>query len=111
MKITRKQLMKVIEDPKVICWSYIYKPLNVLPLMAAYNQKHEHMYSISQILMGDTLIKDIEKILKERIKHSKDKRVRCSNEKHRMSLFSMDALNSCPTTAKTDINYMEFKDL
>ena len=111
MKINKEQIMEVVNNPKNICWSDVLENLNLIPLFQKYKKEHNKTYSITQIFMGKTLIDEIENILKYRIVKSKDKRVRAFRETYRLSKFAFDSLNSCPTTAKEDIDYMELKDL
>ena len=111
MKIEKEQIIKALEDKKVISWSDLLEKLDLLPLFKKYQEEHNKQYSINQILMGETLINWIEEILKARIVKSKDKRVKHLVEKYRLAALSLDALQSMPVEAKEDIDYMLLEDL
>lgn len=111
MKINKEDIMKAVNDNKVICWSDILVNLGLCVKFQEYLRLKGKQYSILQIQMGKTLIDEIDNILKERIIKSKDKRIRHLKEKYRLSSFNFDALQSCPKTAKEDIDYMELEDL
>ena len=111
MKIPRKQVLEAVADPKVICWSDLLIKLQLIPMFQAYKREHNEQYSITKVLMGNTLMKDVETILKARFAVSKDKRIKYLHKKQREMSFAMDALQSCPATAQTDIDFMELQDL
>lgn len=111
MKISGDRIVQAISDEKVICWSDFLEKLDLLPLFKKYKEENNKQYSINQIFMGKTLLGWIEEILKARIIKSKDKRVKGFKEQRRLSLLGFDALQSMPTTAKRDIDYMELKNL
>lgn len=111
MKITKEQIIKALENKKVICWSDLLENLDLLPLFSKYQEEHKKQYSINQIFMGKTLLDWIEEILKDRIVKSKDKRVKHLVEKYRLAALSLDALHSMPTESKEDIDYMLLEDL
>ena len=75
MKIEKEQIIKALEDKKVICWSDLLENLDLLPLFEKYQKDNKQIYRIDQIFMGKTLLDWIEEILKARIVKSKDKRV------------------------------------
>ena len=111
MIILEDEIMKVVNNPKVICWSDILVGLNLLPLFKKYKEDTHTQYDIMKVFMGKTLMHKIDTILEERIVKSKDKRVRHLRPKYKLNTFHWDCLQSQPTTAKEDINYMELKDL
>lgn len=111
MKIPRKKVLEAVSDANVICWSDLIVKLQLLPLFEAYKREHNEQYSITKVFMGNTLMKDVETILKARFAVSKDKRVKYMHKKQREWSFALDALQSCPATAKTDIDFMELQDL
>lgn len=111
MKIIKEQIIEIVNNPKVICWSDILVELNLLPLFEKYLKDHNKKYNIDQIKMGKTLMNKIDDILKERIIRSKDKRIKHLRNKYKLNAYSMDCLQSQPTEAKEDINYMELEDL
>lgn len=111
MKIEKEQIIKALEDKKVISWSDLLEKLDLLPLFKKYQEEHNKQYSINQILMGETLINWIEEKLKARIIKSKDKRVKYLTNHYRLAALSLDALHSMPTESKEDIDYMLLEDL
>lgn len=111
MKINKEQLMEVVNNKKVICWSDILEHLNLLPVFEKYKNDNNKQYSIMQIKLGKTLIDEINKILKDRIIKSKDKRVSGWREQWRLTQYAWDSLHSEPTTAKEDIDYMLLEDI
>ena len=111
MKITKEQIINVLEDKKVICWSDLLIKLELLPLFEKYNKEHKEKYSIMQIQMGKTLMDWADSIMKARLKTSKDKRIKHLKEPYRSSAYSLDCLQSQPREAKEDIDYMLLEDL
>lgn len=111
MKIEKEQIMKVVEDKKVICWSDILVKLELLPLFEKYQKDNNQTYRINQIFMGKTLLGWIEETLKARTVKSKDRRVKHLTSKYKLAALGLDALHSMPTEAKEDIDYMLLKDL
>lgn len=111
MKITKEQIIKVLEDKKVICWSDVLVKLELLPLFENYQKKHNKKYDIMKIYMGKTLIDWSDSIMKARLKNSKDKRIKHLKEPYRSSAYSWDCLQSQPREAKEDIDYMLLEDL
>lgn len=111
MKIEKEQIIKALEDKKVICWSDLLEKLDLLPLFKKYQEERNKQYSIHQIFMGKTLLDWIEEILKARIVKSKDKRISGLKEQHKLAALFFDALQSMPTESKEDIDYMLLEDL
>ena len=112
MKIAYADIMKVVNDPKCICWGDMLKGLNLLPLFKQYKEKHDKDYYIGQIKMGKTLLKEVETILKKHIRKSRDKRVRAYKADYRENqILAWDALMCQPQEAKEDIDYMILEDL
>lgn len=111
MKINKEDIMKVVDNFKVICWSDVLVGLNLLPLFEKYKKENNKNYYIGQIKMGKTLMNEIDAILRKRIKTSRDRRVSAYKKDYRETLYAMDALQSQPTEAKEDIDYMELEDL
>lgn len=111
MKIEKEQIIKALEDKKVICWSDLLENLDLLPLFEKYQKDNNQTYRINQIFMGKTLLGWIEEILKARIVKSKDKRVKYLTNNYKLSALSLDALHSMPTESKEDIDYMLLEDL
>lgn len=112
MKIIKEEIMKVVTNPKCICWGDMLKGLNLLPLFDKYKEEHNKQYDIRQIKMGKTLLNEVETILKQNIRKSRDKRVRAYKADYRENnLLAMDALMCQPEKAKEDIDYMLLEDL
>ena len=111
MKITKEQIMNVMANKKVICWSDLLQGLELLPLFEKYKQEHNKLYSVMQMQMGKTLIDELDKTFKERVLKSKDKRIAYLKDKYRLSALGWDALQSCPKTAEEDIDYIEAEGL
>lgn len=111
MKIEKEQIIKALEDKKVICWSDLLENLDLLPLFEKYQEEHNKQYSINQISVGKTLLGWIEEILKARIVKSKDKRVKHLTNNDKLAALNLDALHSMPTESKEDIDYMLLEDL
>lgn len=111
MKITKEQIMNVVANKKVICWSDLLEGLELIPLFRKYKEEHNEQYSIMQMQMGKTLMDELNKIFKERVLKSKDKRIAYLKDKYRLSALGWDALQSCPKTAKEDIDYIEAEGL
>ena len=112
MKISREEIMKVVDSPKTICWSDVLVGLDLLPLFKKYKEEHNEDYYIGQIKMGKTLMNEIDAILRKRIKTSRDKRVRAYKKDYREThIYAWDTLQSQPEEAKEDIAYMLLEDL
>lgn len=111
MKISKEQIMKAVNDTKVICWSDLLCKLDLLPLFEKYTKEHNKKYDIKKIFIGKTLLNNIDSILKSRILKSKDKRIRSLKESYRLSTYNMDCLQSMPEEAKEDIDCMLLEDL
>ena len=111
MKISKEQIMKVVDNPKVICWSDLLCKLDLLPLFEKYVKEHDKKYDVRKMFIGKTLLNNIDSILKSRILKSKDKRVRSLREQYKLSTYNMDCLQSMPEEAKQDIDYMLLEDL
>ena len=111
MKISKEQIMEVVNKPKTICWSDVLIGLNLLPLFKKYKEEKGQQYDIMKVLMGKTLMDEIDNILKERILKTKDRRVSGYKKSYRPNIYAWDCLQSQPATAKEDIDYMELKDL
>ena len=111
MKITKEQIIEALEDKKVICWSDLLIKLDLLPLFKKYKEEHNEQYDIMKIYMGKTLMDWADSIMKARLKTSKDKRIKHLKEPYRSSAYSLDCLQSQPTKAKEDIDYMLLEDL
>ena len=111
MIIDKQQIIHVLEDKKVICWSDLLIKLEFLPLFEQYNKEPKQPYSIMQIQMGKTLMNWADSIMKARLKTSKDKRIKHLKEPYRSGAYSLDCLQSQPREAKEDIDYMLLEDL
>lgn len=111
MIVTNKNILIALQDKNVICWSDLLGKLGLFPLFKQYKEQHGCAYDVKQMRMGTTLLNIIDDILKEKLKKSKDKRVRGTREKFRLSIYGMDYLNYCPSTAEDDIAYLELLDL
>ena len=111
MKIPNEKIIKAVENKKVICWSDLLVELELMPLFKKYHEEHKELYSIQKVYMGATLLNWIEEILKARIVKSKDKRVSHLRDKYRLSALGMDALQSMPSEAKEDIDYLLLEDM
>ena len=111
MKISREEIMKVVDNPKTICWSDVLVGLDLVPLFKKYKEEHNEDYYIGKVFMGKTLMNNICDILKERIVKSKDKRIRHLRDKYKLSAYTWDTLQSQPTEAKEDIDCMLLEDL
>lgn len=111
MKITKEQIIKALEDKKVICWSDLLVKLQLLPLFEKYQKEHNKNYDVMKIWMGKTMIIWADSIMKARIKTSKDKRIKYLKEPYRYSQYSWDCLQSQPREAEEDIDYMLLEDL
>lgn len=111
MIITKDRIIKALEDKKVICWSDLLVRLELLPLFEKYYKEHKEKYFIMKMQMGKTLMNEVEKILKDRIIKSKDKRIRAFKQQSRLNILAWDSLQSCPKIAKEDIDYIEAEDL
>lgn len=111
MIIDKQQVVKALEDKKVICWSDLLIKLELLPLFEKYNKEHKEKYSIMQIQMGKTLMNWVDSIMKARLKTSKDKRIKHLKEPYRSGAYSLDCLQSQPKESKEDIDYMLLEDL
>lgn len=111
MIINKDQIINAMKDKKVICWSDLLIKLELLPLFDKYLKENNKQYSIMQMQMGKTLMDELDKTFKERVLKSKDKRVAYLKDKYRLSALSWDALQSCPKTAKEDIDYIEAEGL
>ena len=111
MIVTNKNILIALQDKNVICWSDLLGKLGLLPLFQQYKEQHGRPYDVKQMRMGTTLIGIIDCILREKLKKSKDKRVRGTREWFRLSIYGMDYLNFCPSTAEEDIAYLELLDL
>ena len=111
MKITKEEIMKVVDNPKVICWSDVLSGLGLVPVFEKYLKDNSEKYSIKKISIGKTLLNTIDNILQNRIVKSKDKRVVHLRKKWRLSTYGMDCLQSMPTTATDDIDYLFCEDL
>lgn len=111
MKITKEKLMEVANNPKVICWSDMLVGLDLLPLFKKYKEDNNKDYYIGKVFMGETLMNEISNILKKRIVKSKDKRIKHLRDKYKINAYYWDCLQSQPTEAKEDIDYMILEDL
>lgn len=111
MKIEKEQIIKALEDKKVICWSDLLENLDLLPLFEKYQKDNKQTYRINQIFMGKTLLDWIEETLKTRIVKSKDRRVKHLTNNYKLAALSLDSLHSMPTESKEDIDYMLLEDL
>lgn len=111
MKINKEQIVKALEDKKVICWSDLLVKLELLPLFEKYLKDHNKKYDIMKIYMGKTLMDLADSIMKARLKTSKDKRIKHLKEPYLFSAYSWDCLQSRPREAKEDIDYMLLEDL
>lgn len=112
MKIAYADIMKVVNNPKCICWGDMLKGLNLLPLFKQYKKQYGKDYYIGQIKMGKTLLNEVEIILKQNIRKSRDKRVRMFIPEYRVkNILAMDSLMCKPEEAKEDIDYMLLEDL
>lgn len=112
MKIAKEKIMKVVNNPKCICWGDMLKGLNLLPLFDKYKKEHNKQYDIRQIKMGKTLLNEIEIILKKNIRKTKDRRVSAFIPEYRVNnILAMDALLCQPEEAKEDIDYMLLEEL
>lgn len=111
MKITKEQIIKALEDKKVICWSDLLVKLELLPIFEKYAKDHDKKYDIMKVWMGKTLMDWCDSIMKERIKTTKDKRIRHLKEPYRSGQYSLDCLQSQPREAKEDIDYMLLEDI
>ena len=111
MKITAEQILSAVDDTKVICWSDLLIKLNLLPEFDRYKKEHGTQYSIQQVFLGKSFINKLDVLFKERIKCSKDKRIKYLRDKYKMAAYSMDCLQSMPTEAEEDIDYLLLKDL
>ena len=111
MKIEKQKIIDALKDDKVICWSDLLVKLELIPLFKKYQEQYKKLYSIQQVFMGKTLMNWVDEILKARIVRSKDKRIKHLTEKYRLSEYGMDCLQSMPTEAKKDIDYMELREL
>ena len=111
MIIDKQQIINVLEDKKVICWSDLLVKLELLPLFEKYLKNHNKKYDIMKIYMGKTLMNLADSIMKARLKTSKDKRIKYLKEPYRSSVYSLDCLQSQPREAKEDIDYMLLEDL
>lgn len=111
MIIDKQQIINVLEDKKVICWSDLLVKLELLPLFEKYLKDHNKKYDIMKIYMGKTLMNLADSIMKEHFKTSKDKRIKYLKEPYRSSVYSLDCLQSQPEEAKEDIDYMLLEDL
>ena len=112
MKISKEDILKVVNDPKCICWGDMLKGLNLLPLFDKYKEEHNKQYDIRQIKMGKTLLNEIEIILKKNIRKTKDIRVSAYKADYRENhILAWDALMCQPEEAKEDIDYMILEDL
>lgn len=111
MIIDKQQIINVLEDRKVICWSDLLVKLELLPLFEKYQKDHNKKYDIMKIYMGKTLMDWIDSIMKARLKNSKDKRIKYLKEPYRSNAYSWDCLQSQPREAKEDIDYMLLENL
>lgn len=111
MIINKQQIINILEDKKVICWSDLLVKLELLPLFEKYLKDHNKKYDIMKIYMGKTLMNLADSIMKEHFKISKDKRIKNLKEPYRSSVYSLDCLQSQPREAKEDIDYMLLEDL
>ena len=111
MIIDKQQIINVLEDKKIICWSDLLVKLELLPLFEKYLKDHNKKYDIMKIYMGKTLMNWVDSIMKARLKISKDKRIKYLKESYRSSVYSWDCLQSQPREAKEDIDYMLLEDL
>ena len=112
MKISKEDILKVVNNPKCICWSDMLTGLNLLPLFKQYKKQYGKDYYIGQIKMGKTLLNEVETILKKNIRKSRDKRVRAFIPEYRVkNILAMDSLMCRPEEAKEDIDYMILEDL
>lgn len=112
MKIAYVDIMKVVNNPKCICWGDMLTGLNLLPLFKQYKEQYGKDYYIGQIKMGKTLLNEVETILKQNIRKSRDKRVRAYKAAYRVNnILAWDALMCQPEEAKEDIDYMILEDL
>lgn len=111
MKIAKEQIVNALEDKKVICWSDLLTKLELLPVFEKYAKNHNKKYDIMKVWMGKTLIDQCDLIMKERIKNSKDKRIKHLKEPYRSSAYSWDCLQSQPRESKDDIDYMLLEDI
>lgn len=108
MKINKETLLATANKPTVICWSDLLQELNLIPVFRKYQEKYNKQYDIKYIFLGQTLIDELDKILLNNcLSNKKDKRVKYYTKHYRRTLYGMDYLNSCPTTAKEDIDYLE----
>ena len=78
-----------------------------LKIFIMYNSQ----YDIMKVWMGKTLMDWCDSIMKERIKTTKDKRIRHLKEPYRSSQYSWDCLQSQPREAKEDIDHMLLEDI
>ena len=106
MNIPNEQIIKAVEDQKVICWSDLLVKLELLPLFKKYQEECGKQYSIQKIFMDKKLLNWIDEIFKARIVKTKDKRIRHLQERYRLTEYGMDCLQSMPVEAKEDIDYM-----
>ena len=111
MKINKEEIMKVVDNPKTICWSDVLIGLDLVPVFEEYKKANDKCYYIGKIKLGKTLMNKVDTILKKRIKKSKDKRVCAYKVDYRETIYAMDSLNSQPAEAKEDIDYMELEGL
>ena len=111
MRITKEQIMKVISNKKVICWSDLLEGLELVPLFKQYKAEHGEQYCIMKMQTGKTLIDELDKTFQERVLKSKDKRIAYLKDKYRLSALGWDSLHSCPKTAEKDIDYIDAEDL
>ena len=111
MKVEKGAIVEALQDNKVICWSDLLERLGLIPFFEAYKNEKGVAYDVRKIFLGKTMIEWVDSILQARIVKSKDKRVKNLKEKYRLHAYGMDALNSCPCTAKDDIDYMELRGL
>ena len=111
MKIEKEQIIKALEDKKVICWSDLLENIDLLPLFEKYQKDNKQTYRINQIFMGKTLLGWIEETLKARIVKSKDKRVKYLTNNYKLAALDLNSLRSMPTESKEDIDYMLLEDL
>lgn len=112
MKITKEKIIETLKNKKVICWSDLLENLDLLPLFKKYKEEHNgELYSIQKVYMGKTLMNWVDEIFKARIVSTKDKRVAHFRDHYKLSLYSMDCLQSMPVEAKKDLDYMLLEDL
>lgn len=104
--ITKENVLKTAKKKSIICWSDLLEGLQLLPVFKRYKEKTGEQYDIKFVFMGKTLINQVNEILKKNCLKSKDLRVCIYKDQYKLSAFEMDALWSCPTTAKDDIDYL-----